>query len=323
MRAGLATVISGIPLREYEPLIRDFEEVDTYAMCVGESAIETFAGSAFVSSITTKSRIISGVATWSRPPVTTALAATTVDELSGGRYELGIGTMPVHWMRDHYGIDPQRPLARMREYVEVIRKAWKAHSGNTCEFRGEFYQITGYRRIAPPLRDEIPIYLAATRPGMAKLTGEIAEGALVNWLHTREWIDEVMEPAIAAGEKISGNKCQRAAMVRVLVEPDPVRAREILRPSFALYQQTPYFPEVAAYSGWDAKALPDALVDAMTVHGSVDEVVSTIRSRYGHWADWLEISPPSAIPGSDLRQAYIDLLPVLRELNLPEGGVAL
>ena len=43
MRAGLATVISGIPLREYEPLIRDFEEVDTYAMCVGESAIETFA----------------------------------------------------------------------------------------------------------------------------------------------------------------------------------------------------------------------------------------------------------------------------------------
>ena len=82
MRAGLATVISGIPLREYEPLIRDFEEVDTYAMCVGESAIETFAGSAFVSSITSKSRIISGVATWSRPPVTTALAATTVDELS-------------------------------------------------------------------------------------------------------------------------------------------------------------------------------------------------------------------------------------------------
>ena len=46
-------------------------------------------------------------------------------------------------------------------------------------------------------------------------------------------------------------------------------------------------------------------------------------SDYGHWADWLEISPPSAIPGADLHKAYMDLLPVLRALNLPEGRSAL
>ena len=315
MKAAVAIGLAGIPLSKYGPIISEAEKSGAYALCVGEAAHETFAAASFVSALTTKPRIISGIATWARPPVTTALAASTVDEISGGRYELGLGTMPEHWNRDHYGIDPARPLVRMREYVEVIRLAWKAHGGFSCDFAGEFYNVAGYRRMIPPLRDEIPIHLAATRPGMARLSGEISDGVLVNWLHTQEWLHEVLEPAFAEGVARGSRSPQRSAMVRVLVEPDPVKARDLLRPSFAMYQQVPYFHEVAASGGFVGADLADGLVDAMTVHGDLDSVVSQLQERYGKWADWLELTPPGVVGGSVLATAYQELFRVVARLN--------
>ncbi len=315
MKAALAIGLAGIPLSQYGPIIAAAENAHSYALCVGEAAQETFAAASFVSTLTTKPKIISGIATWARPPVTTALAAATVDEISGGRYELGLGTMPDHWNRDHYGIDPARPLVRMREYVEVIRLAWKAYGGRTADFTGEFYTVKGYQRLIPPLREEMPIHLAATRPGMARLAGEISDGVLVNWLHTQEWLHEVLEPAFAEGIQRGTRSPERAAMVRVLVEPDPVKAREILRPSFAMYQQVPYFHEVAASAGFIGTDLADGLVDAMTVHGDLDSVVGQLRDRYGAWADWLELTPPGAVGGEALAAAYENLFKVVSRLN--------
>lgn len=315
MKAAVAIGLAGIPLSHYGPIITAAQDAGAYALCVGEAAHETFAAASFVSALTTTPRIISGIATWARPPVTTALAASTVDEISGGRYELGLGTMPEQWNRDHYGIDPARPLARMREYVDVIRLAWRAHDGASCDFDGEFYSIKGYRRMAPPLRDEIPIHLAATRPGMARLSGEISDGILVNWLHTQQWLHEVLEPAFSEGVARGARAPQRSAMVRVLVEPDPQKARELLRPSFAMYQQVPYFHEVAASGGFVGSDLTDGLVDAMTVHGDLDSVVGQLRHRYGSWADWLELTPPGAVGGSALAAAYQELFKVVARVN--------
>lgn len=312
MKTGLAVGVAGLSLPENAAIVRNAESAGVYALCVGEATYDTFASASYVSSLTAKSRVVSGIATWARPPVTTALAAATVDEISNGRYELGIGTMPEQWSRDFYQIDPARPLLRMREYVGAIRAAWKAHSGATCDVSGDFYTIKGYRRITAPLRDEIPIHLAVTRPGMAQLAGEISDGVLVNWLHTQRWLHETLEPAIARGEAVSGKRVQRAVMVRVLIEPDPVKARALLRPSFAMYQPVPYFHEVAASQGHVARDETDALVDAMTVHGSVDEVIATLDERYGEWADWLEIAPAARLGGDFLRKSYADLMPVLR-----------
>jgi hypothetical protein len=103
--------------------------------------------------------------------------------------------------------------------------------------------------------------------------------------------------------------------VRVLVEADPVRARETLRPSFAMYQQVPYFHAVAATGGFVGVDLVDGLVDAMTIHGDQESVVAQLRQRYGGWADWLELAPPGAIGRERLTEAYRDLVSVIAAIN--------
>ena len=317
MNIGIALGVAGISLGEYREIALEVESAGAYAICVGEATNESFSSAAYFGTITKRPKIISAITTWVRPPINTALAAATVDEITAGRFELGLGTMPDQWNRDHYGINSDKPIARMREYLSVIRLAWQASDGRTADFSGEYYQIVGYRRVSRPFRENLPIHLAATRPGMAKLAGEIADGVIVNWMHTKEWLFQVLEPAIEAGSQISDNKCQRSAMVRVLIEPNATKAREILRPSFNLYRQVPYFHEITASAGFittPTSDLPDELIDSMTIHGSMDHVIDLLNARYGKWADWLELVPPSGIDKNVIRDSYenlIELIPAL------------
>lgn len=318
MQIGLAMGVAGIALHDYREIAQEAENAGAYALCVGEAANESFSAAAYFGAITVKPKIISAITTWVRPPINTALAAATVDDITKCRFELGLGTMPDQWNRDYYGIDPDRPLVRMREYVRVVREAWRANEGRTVDVTGEFYDVRGYRRITKPLREGIPLHLAATRPGMAKLAGQIADGVIVNWLHTKQWLEEVLEPAILAGVQDNPHHCQRSAMVRVLIEPNQEKAREILRPSFDMYRNVPYFHEISAKAGFattPTSKLPDELVDAMTVHGSIDHVVEQINQRYGGWADWLELIPPGGVSPIQLREAYQRLFTLVALLS--------
>lgn len=316
MQFGFAMGLAGIALKDYRDIAIEAERMGSYALCVGEAANESFSMAAFLGAITTKPKIVTAITTWVRPPMNTALAATTVDEITGGRFELGLGTMPDQWNRDYYGINPDRPIVRMREYVGAIRAGWQAHSGRSAEIEGEFYRVIGYERLSKPLRDHIPIHLAATRPGMARLAGEVADGVIINWFHTKEWLHRALEPALAEGCAKTGNHCQRAAMVRVLIEPNASKAREILRPSFNLYRNISYFHEITASAGFattPTSELPDELIDAMTIHGSVDHVIEQIHQRYGGWADWLELIPGGVTPGI-LRDSYEKIFELVPKL---------
>jgi len=318
MQIGFAMGLAGLAIEDNREIAVEADRVGAYALCVGEAARESFSMAAYFGAITSKPKIITGITTWVRPPLNAALAATTVDEISDGRFELGLGTMPDQWNRDFYGINPERPLSRMREYVGALREGWQAHSGRKAEIEGEFYQVKGYERLSKPLRDHIPIHLAATRPGMARLAGEIADGVIVNWFHTTEWLHQTLEPALNEGCAKSGNTCRRAAMVRVLIEPDAAKAREILEPSFNLYRNIAYFHEITASAGFATtpmSKLPDELIDAMTIHGSMDRVIEQIHQRYGGWADWLEFIPGGVTPGI-LRDSYESLFTLVPKLGL-------
>jgi alkanesulfonate monooxygenase SsuD/methylene tetrahydromethanopterin reductase-like flavin-dependent oxidoreductase (luciferase family) len=318
MKIGVAMGVVGIGLPDYRDIAVSAESAGAYALCVGEVANESIASATYFGTITSKPKLITAITTWVRPPVNVALGASTIDEITSGRFELGLGTMPDHWNRDHYQIDPSRPLVRMREYMEVIRKSWLAHSGESVNFKGDFYQVEGYQRLSKPLRSQIPIHLAVTRPGMAKLAGEIADGAIVNWLHTDEWLKNSLEPALEAGQSISGNYCQRSAMVRVLIEKDPAKARQILRPSFNMYRNVPYFHEITASAGFvttPTSDLSDELVDSMTVHGSMEQVIEKITKKYGGWADWLELIPPGAVEPDLLRKSYDGIFELISRLK--------
>src|SRR3954449_8012203 len=129
-----------------------------------------------------------------RPPTGTAMAAATLDVLSGGRMRLGLGVSGPQVSEGWYGVPFARPVSRTREYVEVVRAALERRG--PLEYQGRKFQIpleggTGLGKplklLAKPVQDRIPIYLGAIGPKAVEQVGEIADG----------WIPFMFDPAQA------------------------------------------------------------------------------------------------------------------------------
>jgi F420-dependent oxidoreductase-like protein len=150
---------------------------------------DAFTFATWMAAHTKRVRIGTGIVQMAaRTPVATAMAAATVDHLSGGRFILGLGVSGPQVVEGWYGQPSNKPLARTREYVEIVRRALRRDEG-PLEFDGEFYQHP-YRgegsvglgkplkMMIHPLRKEIPIFLGAEGPKNVTQTAEIADGWL-------------------------------------------------------------------------------------------------------------------------------------------------
>src|SRR5690349_12238843 len=129
-----------------------------------------------VSQIAKKPKIGSSIMNiYSRSPALVAMTASTLDVLSGGRMVIGLGTSSPAIVEDWHGAKFLQPVARMREYVEVIRLVL---SGKKCNHDGNFFHLKNFALLISKPRKDIPIYLAAVNKKMVDLTWEIADGAI-------------------------------------------------------------------------------------------------------------------------------------------------
>ncbi|MCH7713824.1 MAG: LLM class flavin-dependent oxidoreductase [Chloroflexi bacterium] len=113
-----------------------------------------------------------------RTAPTIAMAAACVDHFSNGRFVLGVGSSHKVQVEPEHGLEFTKPVTRLRETVDVVRRLLK---DGRVSYQGEVVKIEGFDLWFQPLRDEIPIYVAAVRPRMLEITGEIAQGALLTW----------------------------------------------------------------------------------------------------------------------------------------------
>jgi F420-dependent oxidoreductase-like protein len=170
-----------------------------------------------------------------RTPANTAMTAATLDLLSGGRVLLGLGTSGPQVVEGWHGVRWGKPLTRTREYVAIVRAVLQREA---LEFRGDEYEIpyarddaTGLGKplklLARPLRETIPIYLAALSPKNVRLAFEIADG----------WLPLYFSPerARAAFGYEARDGFDIAPSVNVVVSDDVDSARDALRPILALY----------------------------------------------------------------------------------------
>ena len=129
-----------------------------------------------VSQIAKKPKIGSSIMNiYSRSPALVAMTASTLDVISGGRVVIGLGTSSSAIVEDWHGAKFLQPIARMREYVEIIRLVL---SEKKCNYDGNFFHLRNFTLlISKPIKD-IPIYLAAINNKMVELTWEIADGAI-------------------------------------------------------------------------------------------------------------------------------------------------
>ncbi|MDT7729404.1 MAG: hypothetical protein QOI21_5980 [Actinomycetota bacterium] len=180
-----------------------------------------------------------------RTPTATAMTAMTLDHLSGGRFVLGLGASGPQVVEGWYGQPYPRPLARTREYVEIVRKVVAREEPVTLD--GDFFQLpldggTGLgkplKSTVHPLRKEIPIYLAAEGPKNVALAAEICDGWLPLFFSPKS--DDFYRAALEDGFARPGARhtladFEVAASVPVIVHDDVETAANFIKPSLALY----------------------------------------------------------------------------------------
>ncbi|MGH9270455.1 MAG: LLM class F420-dependent oxidoreductase [Ilumatobacteraceae bacterium] len=269
-----------------------------------------------------------------RTPAATAMAAITLDHLSGGRVILGLGASGPQVVEGWYGEPYPRPLARTREYVDIIRRI--VARDEPVEHHGEFYDLPlrdggaglgkPLKSTVHPLRREIPIFLAAEGPKNVALSAEVCDGWLPLFFAPKE--DGFYRDCLAKGFAAAGDDGSKAARFEVvsnllLIPGDDVdRCADLIRPMLALYaggmgaRGANFHFEVFARMGYEdvatkvqdlylqgkkdeaAAAIPLAMVEDVALVGPPDK----IRAELPKWRDtcittFLVSGPPSTLSG--------------------------
>jgi probable F420-dependent oxidoreductase len=249
-----------------------------------------------------------------RSPLTLAAEARDLDELSDGRFVLGVGNGTRRMIADWHGQDPDAPAVRMEELVTLLRKLWRQHR-EPIDHEGRFYRL----RFAPtgdlqePLREEIPIYTAGVNPRMVEVAGRVADGLLGHVLFTTAYIEDVVLPAIEQGAKRTGRDpgdVRVASLVLASIDDDPEVARREAATMLAFYASAKTYAPVLerigfadeaaavreAFARGDEEAMvaaiPDRMVDALAVAGTPADVRSQLR-RYEGLLDHAILYVPS------------------------------
>jgi F420-dependent oxidoreductase-like protein len=277
---------------------------------------------AWIAAQTTRIRIGSAIFQMpARSPAMTAMTAATLDQLSGGRFLLGLGPSGPQVAEGWHGQRFARQLQRTREYVAVVRKAL---ARERLEFRGETLELPlpdgpgkALKLTIGPVQERIPIYLAAIGPRATALVGEIADGWLPILLspeHLPELRRSLDEGAERAGRTLDDG-FDVAPVVNVFVSDDVERARDAMRPFVALYvggmgsREKNFYNQLVARYGFEdaarevqdlylegrredaAAALPAELLDAVTLCGPADRVRARLRTYREAGVGTLGVSP--------------------------------
>lgn len=180
-----------------------------------------------------------------RTPTATAMAAITLDHLSGGRFILGLGASGPQVVEGWYGQPYPKPLARTREYIEIIRRVLARD--RPVEHHGQFYDLpaSGGARLGKalkstvhPVRPDLPIFLAAEGPKNVALAAEIADGWLPLFFAPKQdafYRERLAEGFAASGDASKAERFEVVSSVFIIPGDDPERCADFVRPFLALY----------------------------------------------------------------------------------------
>ena len=249
---------------------------------------------------------------------TIAMAAASVDDLSGGRFILGIGSSHKVQVVPEHGVPFGKPLTKTRETVEVVRALLR---DGAVQYDGETVRIENFDFWFTPHRREMPIYVAAVFPKMTALCGEVADGIIL----TRSTLKTgaAVRATIAEAAEKAGRDSKDVAITSLLptsVGETREEAFDAMRPGLAFY--CGFFPrynrlvaehgfadeaaaiaEAFARDGLDAAIglVTDAMVDATGVAGTLEECHDKIEAYRASGIDLPIISPFARGPGSKER----------------------
>ncbi|MFF7215303.1 LLM class F420-dependent oxidoreductase [Streptomyces sp. NPDC008238] len=256
-----------------------------------------------------------------RTPAMTAMTAATLDSLSGGRFRLGLGVSGPQVSEGWYGVRFDKPLARTREYVEIVRKAM---SRERLSHEGEHWTLPlpggpgkALKLTVHPVRERVPLYIAAIGPKNLEQTGEIADGALLIF-PSADHLEDTALRHIRAGREKAGKTMDGfdvCPTVPLAVGEDVDALADLFRPYTALYvggmgsREQNFYNRLARRMGFEkeaaeiqdkylsgdkdgaAAAIPRELIDSTTLLGSVERIADRMQAYAGAGVTTLTLAP--------------------------------
>ena len=274
---------------------------------------------------TQRIKIATGIVNvFSRSPALIAQTAGSLDQISNGRFVLGLGTSGHQVIEGWHGVKFERGVRRMRETVEIVRMVLKRERLN---YEGEIFKLgMGLKLITHPVRDEIPIYLATLTPSGVALAGELADGWLPVFFSPAHY-EQVIRPGLEKGAEKAGRPLSDLSVcpiVPVVVTDDRKAGRESNRAHLALYiggmgsREKNYYNQLWRSYGYEAEArkiqdlylerrkeeamalITDEMIDAVTVIGTAAECREQLGELERVGVD--EVAMALQVPGNDPAQ---------------------
>lgn len=240
-----------------------------------------------------------------RTPFAAGLAALDLNELSAGRLELAVGTGNAHITRHWLGVEPEPPLAKMRDYVTILRMMMRTRQGERMAHHGPIHSIDWVQQAVGPATKPAPVYLAASFPKMIRLAAMVADGLALGALVSPPYIREVILPSVReaceqADRDLSGFGIKVCAMVaadddRTMAS---ARARQAIAGVFAAHPH-PYYEHLLREQGFAAQlgrclaalkagkldaaadAIDDDVIDSLIIWGTPEDCATKLSAFAG------------------------------------------
>jgi 5,10-methylenetetrahydromethanopterin reductase len=247
---------------------------------------EAFASLGAVSQVTRNVKLGTAIINiYSRTPATIAMAATTLDMLSGNRTIIGLGASTPAIVENLHGIKFGKPIGRMREYIECIRAMLK---GDKVNYNGTYVKVNDFKLLYKPQRESIPIFLACINSNMISLASDVADGVL---LYLRP-LEELRDTVLRIKSAVRDNKSFEIACVFICAvsntQPEKARARAAKTLAFYIAVGKYYRnflsengfrneTEQIALEYWRngleaaSSFVPETMLNSLTICGTADE----------------------------------------------------
>jgi probable F420-dependent oxidoreductase len=274
---------------------------------VAETRHDAFTSLALAARATERITLQSAIAVaFARNPMTVAVLGNDIQLISGGRFQLGLGSQVQAHIERRFSMEWSHPAARMEEFVAAVRTIWATWAtGERLAFTGTFYRhtlMTDFFNPGPNPHGNPPILLAAVGERMTQVAGRVADGLLVHSFTTEAYLRDVTLPALRAardGSLDGFTLCIPALVVLGADEAARSRAEVGIRKQIAFYGSTPAYLPVLAQHGWAdlgeklnklsrraawtemGELITDEVLDTFAVSGDAAQVAAGLRARFG------------------------------------------
>jgi len=275
---------------------------------------------------------------FARNPMLLANLGWDLQALSGGRFNLGLGTQIKPHITKRFSMEWSKPAARAKEMISAIRAIWDTWlTGEPLQFRGEFYTHTLMTPFFTPDKADLgdfgppAIWLAGVGELMTRTAGEVCDGFICHGFTTEQYLRDVTIPNLAIGRERAGKTLEGFMLsgpffvVTGTNDEEMDKAAQATRQQIAFYGSTPAYAKVFEHHGWEdlqpklntlskqgdwvgmGDLITDEVLETFAVVGAPDTIASGLNTRYGDVVDRISFYAPGQTDITQWREVMEDI----------------